>query len=556
MSAPELEVNNSSLERAVSLYEQGEYIHAESLCREILTGNPGNADAWNLIGIIAGQIGHSEQAIEYINKAIELNPQEIRYYSNLAEIYNARGELGYAIKKHEMQGAVNASFQLARDLLDIDAHEAARIALQRVLEFSPAHSQAHFEMGKLKLEQGNFKEAVSHYIDYLAESNENIAKHDVRLVNFQRVRDYCQRQSLPYHVIQKEQVYKIHFPMGWNETESRNETTKQSEYYIAEVNDALIVGGKDLVIVDENLVLYDLAFHQESTRYELTDEVVRYCAGEHALIDINNQIENEFEEAIMLSGFASFNYSHWLIEYLPRFLGLNELVEYQHLPLLVDMASINDSHQLEMLQIMNKSGRKIIPMQAGSVYRCKRLIVPSALSTMPINLKSNTAIKANDVVISKAAIDYMRQNFYKPDHGKYHGPERLYISRKNASFRRLANEDEIQELFESYGFEVISPDRLSVSQKLSLFNNAKFIAGPGSSGFTNILFSPPNANVLFLISDVWREGTFLSNISGSIGQNLRCVYGQHISGTHNLAFHCDYFLDKNEVRQAIEGMIH
>jgi len=555
MSALGIDVSGNIVEKVFNLYEQAEYGHAEILCKQILSDAPYNTDMWHMLGIITYQQGNVELGIGYIKKAIDLNPAEIKYYNDLAEIYKETGQLGQQIKAHEVASASAAVSQLALTYIDHGMSEAAQVALEKALTYSLENPRIHFELGKILFEKGDFKASINHYIDFLLYSRENLARHDVRRVTITRVKDHCKQYSLPYKIVEKEQEYRVYSPVAWDEKEQEKEIIVQPEYYVAECDDATIVGGRDLILVKDTVVLNDLAFNTESNRYELTDDVVRFYSNHKALVDIPGEVEQEIDAAVMLAGVASYNYSHWLIEYLPRLIALDGLSEYTHLPLLVDAVSVADPHQEALLRIVNRHNRKIILMQAGRVYRCKRLVMPSALSTMPINLKKDTHIKACDVVISNTAIKLMRGLFFKPESRSSRGSKRLFISRERAAFRRLENEIEIQEIFKRYGFEVVSPDTLSFEEKLSLFNHAEIIAGPGSSGFTNILFSPADVKVLFLISKDWEEGTFLSNIAGIIGQDLRYVFGEKIAGTHTSDYHCDYRIDANEVVNALDALI-
>lgn len=78
---------------------------------------------------------------------------------------------------------------------------------------------------------------------------------------------------------------------------------------------------------------------------------------------------------------------------------------------------------------------------------------------------------------------------------------RIYLSRKNTADRPLDNEDNIEEIFSSFGFEIISPEHLTIKEQIKVISESKIIAGPvGSqmylSAFSNsasiIIFAPCN----------------------------------------------------------------
>lgn len=57
--------------------------------------------SWNGLGLISAQNGQSDQALNYFNKAILLNPSNDLLKNNLAQTYLAMGEAGHALKVYE-----------------------------------------------------------------------------------------------------------------------------------------------------------------------------------------------------------------------------------------------------------------------------------------------------------------------------------------------------------------------------------------------------------------------------------------------------------------------
>jgi predicted O-linked N-acetylglucosamine transferase (SPINDLY family) len=107
---------------------------AEALYRQILEAEPNHADALHLLGVIAHQTGKHEVAVEYITRAIALNPAAAEYHCNIGEAYRALARLNEA----------GSSFQQA-------------------LALNPASAEAMNNMGAVLQEQGKLEEAVAHY---------------------------------------------------------------------------------------------------------------------------------------------------------------------------------------------------------------------------------------------------------------------------------------------------------------------------------------------------------------------------------------------------------
>ena len=80
---------------------------------------------------------------------------------------------------------------------------------------------------------------------------------------------------------------------------------------------------------------------------------------------------------------------------------------------------------------------------------------------------------------------------------------RLYVSRRDAKpHRRWAdNEPEVEALFASRGFEIVSMGECPLHEQVRLFSSARVVAGVSGAGLADILFAPPGAHVITLISD-------------------------------------------------------
>ena len=81
------------------------------------------------------------------------------------------------------------------------------------------------------------------------------------------------------------------------------------------------------------------------------------------------------------------------------------------------------------------------------------------------------------------------------------GSARIYISRANIPTRMLVNEEEVQKLFETEGFEVIFPEQLTFDQQIAAISNASHVAGPSGSNWFNIVFGNTKQSQLILTSE-------------------------------------------------------
>src|SRR5437868_4519582 len=85
-----------ALIQGLTHHRGGQLQAAEQLYRQVLQADPEQADAWHLLGVLAHQVGQPAVALDYIGRAIQLNPSMAAYHANLGTVYQALGRLDEA----------------------------------------------------------------------------------------------------------------------------------------------------------------------------------------------------------------------------------------------------------------------------------------------------------------------------------------------------------------------------------------------------------------------------------------------------------------------------
>ena len=75
-----------TFQRAFRHHQAGQLQQAEALYRQVLATNPRHADSLHLLGVIARQLGRPALAIEYIDKAIEIEPRAAAYHTSRGNV--------------------------------------------------------------------------------------------------------------------------------------------------------------------------------------------------------------------------------------------------------------------------------------------------------------------------------------------------------------------------------------------------------------------------------------------------------------------------------------
>jgi tetratricopeptide (TPR) repeat protein len=168
---PEATVGKVALESAslceagISHMLAGRYLDAQLCAQQALAVEPAHADALHLMGLLSVHSGQYDHAVEWIGRAIRQNPK-LDYLSNIGIALKQAGRLDEALqildKVIQLQpDDPQAWLRLANVLAALDRKAEALLAYQRVLQFDPRQWDAAYQCGLLLHEAGRFEEALS-----------------------------------------------------------------------------------------------------------------------------------------------------------------------------------------------------------------------------------------------------------------------------------------------------------------------------------------------------------------------------------------------------------
>jgi tetratricopeptide (TPR) repeat protein len=156
------------LRNALALHKAGRLRKAEQTYRQILKFDADHADSLHLLGMIEYQIGHSEDAISLIRRAIKRNSKEAVYYSNLGTIYHAQGRLEEAASCYQQAVALQpdlatAHYNLGTIRQSQEKLDEAAACYEQALLLQPNLAEAHYNLGNVLQEQDKLDEAIRCY---------------------------------------------------------------------------------------------------------------------------------------------------------------------------------------------------------------------------------------------------------------------------------------------------------------------------------------------------------------------------------------------------------
>ncbi|MGD1803881.1 glycosyltransferase 61 family protein [Dapis sp. BLCC M126] len=198
------------------------------------------------------------------------------------------------------------------------------------------------------------------------------------------------------------------------------------------------------------------------------------------------------------------NYFHWMFDIITR-IYLLRLSNLKIDKIVVN--ECNEKFQLETLESLGISQDKIIESENYPYIKAEQLLVPSFSYSDGKYLR-----------IPKWGCDFLRNSFL-PEETKekiYHQTKRIYLSRKQASRRKVINEEKVINFLEKFGFESIALGSISVAEQAVLLASAKFVIAPHGAALTNLVFCNPGTKVIeifapdYLVKYYW----IVSNVCG------------------------------------------
>jgi len=185
------------------------------------------------------------------------------------------------------------------------------------------------------------------------------------------------------------------------------------------------------------------------------------------------------DAALLMGGYA--NYYHWLFDCLPRLLMARRygMLEGRRILINENLASFQE----ETLQLLGVDKGHLLPVPVSEALEIEDVCVPNMLTASTI---------CHPVIPG-----LLREAL--PSSGRGAG-RRIYLSRQDASTRRLTNESALIELLEEFGFETLTPSQMSVQAQIDACAGASAVAAVHGAAMANLVFCRPDTPVIEIYS--------------------------------------------------------
>jgi predicted O-linked N-acetylglucosamine transferase (SPINDLY family) len=191
------------MRRAVALHQSGDLRAAEEIYREVLRLEPRNADALQLLGLLAHQAGQHQQAVDLISRAIAIRPRA-EFFVNLSQAQRGLGQMSDCLESCRRAVEIDPKIpeawnNLGTTFKDLNRLREARLAFEKALALRPDYVVAINNLGNTLVEQGEaqygeamLRRAIQINPSY-AEAYSNLAHLLTRLGRLEESVQLCRR---------------------------------------------------------------------------------------------------------------------------------------------------------------------------------------------------------------------------------------------------------------------------------------------------------------------------------------------------------------------------
>jgi tetratricopeptide (TPR) repeat protein len=548
-----------------SLLEQELFEQAVIAYRDAIALNPDIFWSYHKLGDTFVKLQQWEDAILVYRKAIELNPNFTWSYSCLGNVLSQQGcwndaILAYhqAIKLEPNQGWFHKF--LGDAFQHIAQYPDAIACYQTAIQLQPDVCWFYAGLGQTLIKQEQWEDAIAPLIEALKIRPDYLEIYDnfATIFDKQGQQDWAniclKYKKLPEQIIKK---YCRLNPDSMITSDLDNNTINIPLYPSHSINLLPSRTSNNQILLPAHIIDVPEAYVAIVTEGRawgdalnsaiFTSEnklITNIFTGCPQLIHSSDKLPPpeliEGTVAFLSVRWGQWNYFHWMFDLVTRIHLLQKSGINLHSINKFVVNSLEYSYQRETLETLGIPLNKIIESRTLPHIKAENLVVPS--------LPYPSAYRK-----SKWACDFLQQSFVamtvSPTNTKL---ERIYISRENASYRRVINEQEILNFLEPLGFKSIILETMSVVEQATLFAGARVIIAPHGAGLTNLVFCQRETKFIEMFSPFYLVEDFLilASVSGLPHYSL---IGEMLEADPAIPANCqDILVNLEELKQLIK----
>ncbi|CEG38532.1 tpr repeat protein (modular protein) [Plasmopara halstedii] len=133
-----------AIKQGIALQDVGDFVKAQNVYLRVLRASPANSDANHLLGTLYYKSGHFDHAVEYLSRAVALNPVEFSYHFDLASSYVSLRQ--FALAETEFQAALQLDPFDRMTILKLSEVYAHRKAFDKIVDLYAIYGEVVFSI--------------------------------------------------------------------------------------------------------------------------------------------------------------------------------------------------------------------------------------------------------------------------------------------------------------------------------------------------------------------------------------------------------------------------
>lgn len=292
-----------------------------------------------------------------------------------------------------------------------------------------------------------------------------------------------------YQLMEQAESHTHQLPVISNDNDAnefaRNSYYQTSPAYLFNLKDIYIYKQTGLVISNRNVLFQDFTHNFIVTS-------LAKLIYKNPFYTFSNRVVRVNGVGAMLVSPQSQNYYHWLFDVLPR------IKLYQSVLGHINHFCISGAVPQKFLDVLPAFG---IPLN--------KILLVNDTEKLHFDNFYAASLPGSEGRSPKWAIDYVRGKLLSPS--PVTANKKLYLKRGTAAGRKILNEESLIEALLKQGFDIITPDDLSIEDQAALFQQAAIVVSAHGAALSNLLFVREGTAVIEIFSpDYFRSDCYFT----------------------------------------------
>lgn len=300
--------------------------------------------------------------------------------------------------------------------------------------------------------------------------------------------------------------------------------------YTVELEHGRTVGSQGVILSDDDYIVGDVSRVIGENPYAF-HELYQFYLSRIARIE---------GKVGVVAGNGGHGYFHWLYDIFPKLYLLSQ--NRSHWDRLI-VGHYETRFVRESLDCYGVQPEKILQATQYTHYEADTLLVSS--------LPGNTGNPPSWV------IDFLQDVVQKKSDTFATGNSKIYVSRKDASYRHVINELAVEQLLCGHGFQTVTLSAKALSQQANIFKNADVIVAPHGAGLSNIAFCKPGSVLIELFSPQYVNVCYWS-ISNLLSMQYWYLVGGNETAiaSNNAEYRQSFSVNLDKLAAIIKNVLH